>query len=56
MKSPNRKKQPSHTGKKNSEKERPIIDEDLKKGGKGISASKGGFRSVKDIKGKKDNN
>jgi hypothetical protein len=55
MKSANNKKQPAKTGKKNSEAERPILNEDLKKkGGKGITASKGDIRDVSNIKGKSE--
>jgi hypothetical protein len=53
--SKDKKEQSPRTGKKNTQKERPIIDEDLKKKvGKGITSSKGDFRSVNEIKGKSE--
>ncbi|MBA3898689.1 MAG: hypothetical protein H0X62_00530 [Bacteroidetes bacterium] len=54
MKSTDKKKSP-RTGKKNSEQEKPMLDEDLKnKAGKGITASKGGFKDVSGMKGKSE--
>jgi hypothetical protein len=51
----NKKKISPKTAKKNTEEERPMLDEDFKKkGGKGITASKGGFRDASGIKGKSE--
>ncbi len=49
-------KKDQRTGKKNQEDEKPLIEEDLKELGKGITSSKGGFKSLENIKGKSKKN
>ena len=53
MKSKNKYKESLQTAKKNDAKEKPVMDEDLKETGKGITSSKGSFKSADDIKGKR---
>ena len=53
MKSKNKYKESLQTAKKNDSNEKPVIDQDLKGTGKGISASKANFKSAGDIKGKR---
>lgn len=49
-----RNKKAPRTGKKNQEDEKPIVDEDLKNVSKGISSSKGNFKSADEMKGKSE--
>ncbi|MDQ3193111.1 MAG: hypothetical protein M3Q58_16115 [Bacteroidota bacterium] len=49
-----RNKKYEKTGKKNQEDEKPLIDEDLKETGKGITSSKGSFKTANDLKGKSE--
>jgi hypothetical protein len=52
MKSKNRKIESAKTAKKNDQSERPVTNEELKGTGKKVTASKGSFRSVEEVKGK----
>jgi hypothetical protein len=55
MKAINKKKLSPKTAKKNTQEEKPIMNEDFKtKGGKGITASKGDFKDVSGMKGKSE--